>query len=124
VMATSRNATTQAEAAMRRFIGSLPCAAAGSAGKCRERGEGLLCERHGREWEGRSGFCSGWTDEERRALEDVWVRSVELRAIPEDRRQARRFAHRGLGRIVPFDDGWAWEPSISFVPASVARRAV
>lgn len=74
------------------------------------------CDRHHRDWDGRSGVTgnpfAGMSKDQKRALGGEWVRDVLLLATPEDHDQALAFRALGLGTIAKDEarGTWAWVP--------------
>jgi hypothetical protein len=130
-VAHAKKPTTEVAAlhrALWRFVASeLRCFASHpDNGRCSEaspsRPHLLLCNRHGREWVERVGFCVGWKDDGRLQLESSWVRRGNLAISPVTVDQARPLARRGLGRLKKGTDGKpVWHQAIHI--ADPIRRA-
>lgn len=134
---TPRKRMSTADDAFGKFVRSLPCCVCGTtrnieashvALSADQKGVGIKVPHAQRvphcggprgchaAWEQRKGRFAGFTREQRYELAAVWVRTVHLLAVPEDRNAAEHFENLGLGTIVADAHGWAWAPATAVSP--------
>lgn len=78
-------------------------------------------------WDGRSGFCAGWSKVRRYLAGAKWVTKTRDLLTPgvDNFDQALELAERGAGRVVVEKTGaWSWVPAWAEVPVETLAGAL